>query len=136
MNKSISVMLIDDNKIDLFIHSEFIKQMNISHTILEYSFATEALFFLRNNEKDKWPNLILLDIHMPIMNGFDFLDKYAELPLSLRENCKIIVVSSSLDTGDKIKSKESPYVLELIEKPMNTDKLKKILVEHKVIQSH
>jgi len=133
MNKSISVMLIDDNRIDLFIHSEFIKQMNISHTILEYAFAAEALTFLKNNEKDKWPNLILLDIHMPIMNGFDFLEKYAELPLSLRENCKIIVVSSSLDTGDKLKSIENPYVLELIEKPMNTDKLKKILIDNKVL---
>ena len=126
-------MLIDDNKIDLFIHSEFIKQMNISHTILEYAFATEALTFLKNNEKDKWPNLILLDIHMPIMNGFDFLEKYAELPLSLRENCKIVIVSSSLDTGDKLKSKENSNVLELIEKPMNTDKLRKILIDSKVI---
>jgi response regulator of citrate/malate metabolism len=133
MSKSISIMLIDDNKIDLFIHTEFIKQMNISHTILEYAFASDALSFLKNNEVDKWPNLVLLDIHMPIMNGFDFLEKYAEFPLSYREKCKVIIVSSSLDTGDKLKSKENPYVLELIEKPMNTDKLKKILIEHKVI---
>lgn len=133
MSKPISIMLIDDNKIDLFVHTEFIKQMNISHTIMEYAFAAEALAYLKNNPVEKWPKLILLDIHMPIMNGFDFLEKYAEFPLSFREKCKIIIVSSSLDTGDKIKSKESPYVLELIEKPMNTEKLKKILIEHKVI---
>lgn len=133
MSKPISIMLIDDNKIDLFVHTEFIKQMNISHTIMEYAFAAEALAYLKNNPVEKWPKLILLDIHMPIMNGFDFLEKYAEFPLAFREKCKIIIVSSSLDTGDKIKSKESPYVLELIEKPMNTEKLKKILIEHKVI---
>jgi response regulator of citrate/malate metabolism len=133
MSKSISIMLIDDNRIDLFVHNEFIKQMNISHTIMEYAFATDALSYLKNNNVDKWPKLILLDIHMPIMNGFDFLEKYAEFPLSLREKCKIIIVSSSLDTGDKARSKESPYVLELIEKPLNTEKLKKILIDHKVI---
>jgi len=133
MSKPISIMLIDDNKIDLFVHTEFIKQMNISHTIMEYAFAAEALAYLKNNPVEKWPKLILLDIHMPIMNGFDFLEQYAEFPLSFREKCKIIIVSSSLDTGDKIKSKESPYVLELIEKPMNTEKLKKILIENNVI---
>ena len=70
---------------------------------------------------------------MPIMNGFDFLEKYGKLPTVHREKCKIVVVSSSLDTGDKLKSKESPYVLELIEKPMNTSKLKKLLIESSVI---
>ena len=126
-------MLIDDNKIDLFVHTEFIKQMNISHTIMEFAFATEALSYMKNNTIDKWPNLILLDIHMPIMNGFDFLESYANFPSDYRQKCNIIIVSSSLDTGDKVKSIENIYVLELIEKPLNTEKLKKILVEHMVI---
>ena len=133
MTNKISIMLIDDNRIDLFIHAEFIKQMDIAYTVSEYAFATEALLFLTENELDKWPHLILLDIHMPIMNGFDFLEKYGKLPAVNREKCKIVVVSSSLDTGDKLKSKESPYVLELIEKPMNTSKLKKLLIESSVI---
>ena len=62
MGEKISIMVIDDNKIDLFIHGEFIKQMNIAHTVLEYPFATEALKFLQENEGSKWPDLILLDI--------------------------------------------------------------------------
>ena len=133
MNKKIGIMIIDDNRIDLFIHTELIKQINISSTISEYSFATQALKFLEENEIDQWPNLILLDIHMPIMNGFDFLEKYALLPVSKRNKCYVIIVSSSLDTGDKIKSVENEHVLELLEKPMNTDKLKNILIKNQII---
>lgn len=133
MSKKISIMLIDDNKIDLFIFSEFIKQMNIAHTVLQYSFATEALTFLKENEVTQWPDLILLDIHMPIMNGFDFLDKYIFLPLACRQKCNIIVVSSSLDIGDKSKANEHPEVIQLIEKPLNTGKLRDLLESKHII---
>ncbi len=133
MSGKITVMLIDDNKIDLFIHNEFIKQMNIAHTVLDFTLATEALKYLQENDYTKWPHLILLDIHMPIMNGFDFLEKYKELPPELREKCNIVIVSSSLDTGDKIKAKESPYVLALVEKPLNTEKLMALLKQHEIV---
>lgn len=133
MSKKISVMLIDDNTIDLFIHGEFIKQMNIASEISEYTFAKEALLFLQDSKLENWPHLILLDIHMPIMNGFDFLEKYAELPFSKKEKCKIIILSSSLDTGDIKKSQENLHVLELIEKPINMDKLKTILINNHII---
>ena len=133
MNKKISVMLIDDNKIDLFIHNEFIRQMGIAHTVTEYPYANDALVFLQNNDATKWPDLILLDIHMPVMNGFDFLEEYGTLPASLRKKCKIVIVSSSLDTGDKLKTKTNPFVLELFEKPMNIKKLMDLLKQHHVI---
>lgn len=133
MSKKISIMLIDDNKIDLFIFNEFIKQMNIAHTVLQYSFATDALNFLKENEITQWPDLILLDIHMPVMSGFDFLDNYVSLPEACRQKCNIIVVSSSLDTGDKLKANEHPEVIQLLEKPLNTNKLRDLLESKHII---
>jgi response regulator of citrate/malate metabolism len=133
MNKKISVMIIDDNRIDLFIHHEFVKQMNIAHTVQEFAFASEAVKFLEENDASKWPQLILLDIHMPIMNGFDFLKKYSSLPDTLKKNCTIIIVSSSLDVGDKSKIKECPQVLELMEKPLNAAKLLSLLKNNTII---
>jgi response regulator of citrate/malate metabolism len=131
--KKISIMLIDDNKIDLFIHKELINQHKIADSISEYMFASEALSFLKTNDLEKWPQLILLDIHMPIMNGFDFLEKFAEFPQLYKEKCAIIIVSSSLDLNDKMKSKDNPFVLELLEKPINIERLKKILVDGKIL---
>ncbi len=133
MSKKITVMLIDDNRIDLFIHNAFIKQMNIAHAVLEYSFAKDAITFLQNSESSNWPELILLDIHMPIMNGFDFLDEYLVLPENSRNKCKIVIVSSSLDTGDRQKAKSNPLVIDLFEKPLNREKLLELLKQQKVI---
>ena len=133
MSKKISVMIIDDNRIDLFIHHEFIKQMDIAHTVSEYAFATEAINFLEENDISKWPQLILLDIHMPIMTGFDFLEKYSDLPEALKNNCTIIIVSSSLDVEDKSKAKKCPHVLELMEKPLNMVRLLALLKTNNII---
>lgn len=133
MSKKIKIMLIDDNKIDLFIHNEFIRKMNIASSVTQYAFAKEALEFLQNNDSSKWPELILLDIHMPIMNGFDFLEEYRELPLYIRQNCKVVIVSSSLDKGDMIKAKENVLVLDLFEKPLNIVKLMDLLMRYDVI---
>ncbi len=126
-------MIIDDNRIDLFIHHEFIEQLQIAHTVQEYSSATEALKFLERNLSSSWPQLILLDIHMPIMTGFDFLEKYSSLPLTSKENCNIIIVSSSLNCEDKNKVKECSQVLELLEKPLNTEKLMTLLKNNNII---
>jgi response regulator of citrate/malate metabolism len=133
MNKKISIMIIDDNRIYLFIHHEFIKQMNIAHTVMEFALASEAIKFLEESDNSKWPQLILLDIHMPIMNGFDFLQKFSSLPDALIKNCTIIAVSSSLDVGDKSKIKECPHVLNLLEKPLNTTELLSLLKNNAVI---
>lgn len=128
MSKRVDIMLVDDNNIDLFIHGEVIKRMPDVTSVMQYAFAGDAISYLEQNTADKWPDVILLDIHMPIMNGFDFLLKYEKLPEALRKNCKVIMVSSSLDSGDHKKAKANAAVFDFLGKPLNMEKLLELIL--------
>lgn len=123
MNKPVTILLVDDNKIDLYIHSEIIKSIPFVSSVFQYAFATQALDFLAAHASEQWPDVILLDIHMPIMNGFDFLTAYEKLPLASRQACKIIMLSSSLDNEDLQKARNNPMVVDFLEKPLKVNEL-------------
>lgn len=121
------VMLIDDNKIDLFIHSEIIRRLPFEKTVLQYSFAGDALDYLGRHDAEDWPDVILVDIYMPVIDGFLFLEKFSGFPEDLRSQCNVIMVSSSLDSADLSKARQSNNVAGFLEKPLNLEKLHQLL---------
>lgn len=129
MKSKIDILILDDNKIDLFINHELIKHSKIEANIKEFSIPFEALKYLETASLNEWPDLIILDIHMPLMNGFEFLKKYNDLPLDKLNKCKVIILSSSLNFQDQNLAKTNPLVIELLEKPLNTDELHNVLVK-------
>jgi len=133
MSQSLSIMLIDDSAVDLFLHERFITLKSIARKITKFDYAGNALKYLSTLDIADWPDIILLDIQMPLMDGFDFLDKYEELPEKFRQKCHIIMVSSSLDFGDICKARANSQVLELLKKPLNIDELILLLTEHNII---
>lgn len=119
------IMLVDDNEIDLFLHEKLIRLSGISEHIVHFTTAREALESLSKNTVI--PNIILLDIQMPEMDGFDFLKVYEQMTHINKENTRIFMVSSSLDFGDISKAKANPLVAEFIKKPLNVKELKDLL---------
>ena len=133
MAKTLSIMLIDDNPTDLFVHERFIVHKKISHDIQKFLGAEEALLYLHEHQTpEEWPDLILLDIQMPVMNGFDFLMHCEKFSLLRKSN--IIMLSSSLDFGDINRVKANPHVLALMEKPFDIDELIDLLVINGILK--
>jgi response regulator of citrate/malate metabolism len=124
MSSSLFIMLVDDNEIDIFIHKEVIKQLPTATFVLSFSSAQTALDYLSNTQNE-WPQLILLDIEMPVMTGLDFLEIYDTMPTEQRSNCRVVLLSSSLNNHLQTISKKS--VFDLLEKPLNIEKLNRAL---------
>ena len=116
------VLLIDDNPIDLMINEKTIERYDSSIIIHKAASGKEALEMLRNGSTK--PNCILLDIKMPVMNGFEFLDELDKL--EIEKNFGIHMLSSSIDPSDLREADEREIVKSYIEKPLSTDKLAKI----------
>ncbi len=128
-NKFRTVMLIDDNEIDNLINQKMIEAAGICENIFIHSGAKSAIEFLRNIEKLNevaafvLPEVIFLDIDMPLMDGFQFLDQFNKLGNHVKNNCKVVILTSSINPQDANKSKGYKYVKRYINKPLTQDTL-------------
>jgi CheY-like chemotaxis protein len=96
------VMIIDDNNIDLYITKRLIIKNIFGKEVLEYNAAAEALKYLQDNQDNipMLPLIIFIDIYMPEMSGFEFLEAYNKLPITLKKYCKVFIISSTIDEND------------------------------------
>lgn len=128
-----AVMLVDDNEIDNLINQKMIEASNIAEHIFVHSGAKSAIEFLKNIEKLAkgpislyLPEIIFLDIDMPLMDGFQFLDEFDKLSESIKTNSKVVMLTSSLNPQDMNKAKKNQFVLKYINKPLTQENLKKL----------
>ena len=128
-----TVMLIDDNEIDNLINQKMIEAASIAENIYTHTGAKSAIEFLRNMEKlevaDKvLPDVIFLDIDMPLMDGFQFLDEFERLTNVAKKKCKIVMLTSSINPQDFNRSKKYENVRLYLNKPLSHDSIVKLEV--------
>ena len=126
-----TVMLIDDNEIDNLINQKMIEAASIAENIYTHTGAKSAIEFLRNMEKlevaDKvLPDVIFLDIDMPLMDGFQFLDEFEKLSNVAKKKCKIVMLTSSINPQDFNRSKKYENVRLYLNKPLSHDSIVKL----------
>lgn len=122
------VMLVDDDMTDNFITGRIISITGFSNDIVVKSTVREALMYLRENQtnRDRLPELIFLDLNMPLYNGFDFLLEFEKLDHRTKENCKIIILSSSDNKPDIEHILSIDHVIKFITKPISEQTLEEI----------
>ncbi|GAA4320968.1 response regulator [Mucilaginibacter gynuensis] len=129
LNKTISVLLVDDDEINNFISIKLIKKAMLNTDItacLNGKFAIDQLIKIQQENPDNLPDYILLDINMPIMNGWEFLDEYTRLNIDPLRKTKVFIISSSVFSNDISRAKSYTIVQDFISKPLNVERIKEI----------
>src|SRR5438093_802121 len=123
-----TVMVIDDTQVDRYIAERNIIKYGFAEKVICMDSANTALKYLEGvlNEEEL-PQYIFLDIRMPEVDGFGFLEKYALLPPPVKQNCIVMMLSTSLNPGDHERAKNNQYVKRFLNKPLTKEKLETIL---------
>ena len=128
------VLLIDDDEPTNFISKMLIEEADCAGHIQIAQSGQAALNYLTNSEhfagKNKdfpCPDLIFLDINMPAMNGWEFLDKYNELDQQHKGKVITVMLTTSLNPDDKLKANDNPIISRFETKPLTSEKLNTIL---------
>jgi CheY-like chemotaxis protein len=129
------VLVIDDTDMDLIVAQMAMKKYLFAEEIVIKKSALSGLDYLElfNENPEELPQLIFLDINMPELSGFDFLERYEKLPDTIKRNCIIMMLSTSLVDEDHKKAAENKFVSRFLNKPLDKNKLEGIKNEfHKL----
>lgn len=126
------VLCINDNEITLFILKRILDKVKFSEEVIVVSDGLEALNYCRKlisdpaESKYTYPGLIFLDLNMPVMDGWKFLDHFSKNILPFFKYTKVIIISNSIDHADSEKLEQYHFVIDFISNPLSIEYLLKI----------
>jgi CheY-like chemotaxis protein len=121
-----TVIVIDDNEDDLLFAQISVQRCGQPADLKQFLRAQDALAFLASAELTE-PALVLLDINMPVMNGFDFLDAFEQLPVARRANVMVVMLTSSIDQRDRQRAFSYASVKDYLRKPVERGEVASLL---------
>jgi CheY-like chemotaxis protein len=121
------VLLVDDNEIDNFINERIIVSSGFSANVVVKFSADAALDYLREaTTSEQVPDVVFLDLNMPVKDGFGFLADFANLSDLVKSKSKVIVLSSSISPDDINRASVNPHVYKYLNKPLSEKYLEAI----------
>jgi CheY-like chemotaxis protein len=126
-----NVLLVDDDQVFHFLGTKVLQRMGFTDEIHTANNGKEALKLINNKLSNLKPfiDIIFLDINMPIMDGFSFIEAFRKMAMPHKEKIKIVIVTSSQDTGDIQRAKDLGITDYLI-KPISENSIRSVLENH------
>jgi len=128
MAAPIRILLVEDEEINNYIAIRLIQKVMPGAAVTSCLHGKQAIELLTEIKHDssKLPDIILLDINMPVMNGWEFLDEFTRLKIDPESKCAIFVLSSSVFSEDINRAREYPEVKDFICKPLDGTKIREL----------
>lgn len=124
---SVLYLCVDDDAITLMLNRKIIERAVPGATIL--TALNGSLALSRFNDHSSDPILVLLDLNMPVMDGWEFLDRFSDELAERYPNCKVVILTSSVDPRDEDRAKNYPSVIGFLSKPLSMDRVKELALE-------
>ncbi|MNL11032.1 transcriptional regulator NarL [compost metagenome] len=122
------ILVIDDNPTDRYIAKRMAEKYHFAEEIILQESALEALEYIKSLEStpELLPQFIFLDINMPGMNGYEFLEEYGKLSETIKTNCIILMITTSIHPDDFKRAENNPSVFRFLNKPLDREKFRLI----------
>jgi CheY-like chemotaxis protein len=121
-------MIVDDNELDSFVLKNVLTANGFAAEAVLMPDGRSALDYLKANASERLPRIIFLDIMMPGMDGFEFLDQFEKLPQEARDKCRIILISTSESFKDLNRANKNRFVYRFLNKPITEAMLNAISI--------
>ncbi len=133
MAKLACTLLVDDDETTNYLNQLLFKRMDVTETLLVARNGQQALDLLHRHcqgpDSPTCPALILLDVKMPVMDGFEFLEVYARLPWARREATVVVMLTTSLNPQDVQRMQDLP-IAGFLTKPLTKEKISQVMQQH------
>lgn len=129
--KNTQFIIIDDNKLNCYIAEKMIKKISDDIDVKPFIYANEAFEYIKTPEAYN-TSIILIDIQMPLMNGFNFVEAFEELPEEVRNKYRLYIYSSTINEKDKQQANNYKSVRQFFSKPLTHNSLNVLLSDIKI----